>query len=151
MISFIIVYSTAVWYIDKYVVDVSVPVGIAAVLGTAISILLGFRTNAAYERWWEARKVWGAIVNDSRNLARQIKTFIEPLPENDDTRALKEEMTKRHIAWLWSLNRTLRKLDVFEDLDKYLSSTDELSICCQQQERPQLSDLHTGRRDQATA
>ena len=57
MILFIIVYSTIVWYVDRHIVDVSVPVGIAAVLGTAISILLGFRTNAAYDRWWEARKV----------------------------------------------------------------------------------------------
>jgi putative membrane protein len=47
-----------------------------ALLGFAISILLVFRTNTAYDRWWEGRKLWGALVNNSRNLAMKIRTFI---------------------------------------------------------------------------
>lgn len=46
-----------------------------ALLGFAISILLVFRTNTAYDRWWEGRKLWGALVNNSRNLALKIRTF----------------------------------------------------------------------------
>ena len=42
------------------------PLSIPALLGTAISILLSIKMNQSYDRWWEARKVWGAIVNDSR-------------------------------------------------------------------------------------
>ncbi|MEB3185859.1 MAG: bestrophin family ion channel [bacterium] len=45
-------------------------------LGTAVSILIGFRVNAAYERWWEARKVWGALVNESRTFARQVVSLL---------------------------------------------------------------------------
>ena len=43
---------------------IAVPIAVAGLLGTVLSILLGFRTNSAYQRWWEARKVWGGIVND---------------------------------------------------------------------------------------
>ena len=51
------------------------PVAIPAFLGTAISLILSFKLNQSYDRWWEARKIWGAIVNDSRTLVRQALTF----------------------------------------------------------------------------
>ena len=51
--------------LGQYAINASIPL----VIGTAIAIVLGFRTNSAYERWWEARKLWGSIVNQSRNLA----------------------------------------------------------------------------------
>lgn len=46
-----------------------------SLLGFAISMLLVFRTNTAYDRWWEGRKLWGALVNNSRNLALKIATM----------------------------------------------------------------------------
>lgn len=49
---------------------------IHTLLGFAISMLLVFRTNTAYERWWEGRKLWGALVNNSRNLAIKLQTFL---------------------------------------------------------------------------
>jgi putative membrane protein len=51
------------------------PAYVPAVLGTSLAFFLGFITNSAYDRWWEARKKWGAIVNDSRNFAREIINF----------------------------------------------------------------------------
>ena len=45
-------------------------------LGFVLSLLLVFRTNTAYDRWWEGRKLWGALVNNSRNLAIKIKSFL---------------------------------------------------------------------------
>jgi ion channel-forming bestrophin family protein len=47
-----------------------------SLLGFAISMLLVFRTNTAYERWWEGRKLWGALVNNSRNLAIKLNVLI---------------------------------------------------------------------------
>lgn len=47
-------------------------------LGFAISMLLVFRTNTAYDRWWEGRKLWGSLVNTSRNLAIKAATFLRP-------------------------------------------------------------------------
>jgi len=49
-------------------------------LGFAISMLLVFRTNTAYDRWWEGRKLWGALVNNSRNLAIKLNAM---LPHDD--------------------------------------------------------------------
>lgn len=49
---------------------------IESILGTAVSILLGFRVNAAYDRWWEARRAWGAFVNESRTLGRQVVSLL---------------------------------------------------------------------------
>ncbi len=54
-----------------------------SLLGFAISMLLVFRTNTAYERWWEGRKLWGALVNCSRNLAVKLHTYLpaDQIPE----------------------------------------------------------------------
>ncbi|CAM3847078.1 hypothetical protein G4177_03685 [Corallococcus sp. ZKHCc1 1396] len=57
----------------------SVPALPVTVLAAALGVLLAFRNNSAYERWWEARTLWGGIVNASRTLARQVITFL-PAP-----------------------------------------------------------------------
>ncbi len=51
---------------------------IHALLGFALSLLLVFRTNTAYDRWWEGRKLWGALVNNSRNLAIKLQMLLPP-------------------------------------------------------------------------
>ncbi len=51
-----------------------------AMFGVALSLFLGFRNNAAYERWWEGRKLWGQLIADLRSLARECEMF---LPENE--------------------------------------------------------------------
>ncbi|MCH5685177.1 hypothetical protein LWM68_13530 [Niabella sp. W65] len=63
--------------------------------------MLAFRTAQSYERWWEARTVWGAIVNDSRTLLRQ---FMQFLPDN-----LKNEFkdfADRQIVWAYALGES---------------------------------------------
>jgi ion channel-forming bestrophin family protein len=64
-------YALFLYELDKRLVDISIGVEVAPyeVAGAALGLLLVLRTNAGYERWWEARKLWGAIVNQSRNLA----------------------------------------------------------------------------------
>lgn len=47
-----------------------------SVLGVALSLFLGFRNNAAYDRWWEARKLWGGLVVDMRAIAREVDLFL---------------------------------------------------------------------------
>jgi putative membrane protein len=49
-------------------------------VGVALGIFLGFRNNASYDRWWEGRKLWGALVNTSRSCARQVLTLLGPQP-----------------------------------------------------------------------
>lgn len=51
-----------------------------AVFGIALSLFLGFRNNAAYERWWEGRRLWGQLVADMRALARDCRVFLPEEP-----------------------------------------------------------------------
>src|SRR3546814_1550885 len=57
-----------------------------ALFGTAIALFMGFRTNAAYARWWEARTLWGALINASRSLARITRSLTKGEPEGSETR-----------------------------------------------------------------
>ncbi|MEO7215568.1 bestrophin family ion channel [Mucilaginibacter sp.] len=52
------------------------PIAIPTFTGTAISVILSFKINQSYDRWWEARKIWGMIVNDSRTFVLQLQSFI---------------------------------------------------------------------------
>ncbi len=108
-------------YSNYHAVRISIPLAIPAVLGTVISLLLGFRSNQAYDRWWEARHIWGAIVNDSRTLARQIMSFTYNNYHSEEVQAFRENMIRRQIAWNFSLGNHLRKEDARKSLEKYLS------------------------------
>jgi ion channel-forming bestrophin family protein len=57
------------------------PIALHSLVGFVLSLLLVFRTNTAYDRWWEGRKLWGAFTNNSRNLALKIKAFLPNNPE----------------------------------------------------------------------
>lgn len=95
----------------------TIPIAIPALLGTCISLLLAFRTNQSYERWWEARIAWGAIVNDSRSLIRQLQMF---LPAGPDRESTLQSFVQRHCAWAFVLGDALRGKDVTERLHQFL-------------------------------
>jgi putative membrane protein len=71
-----------------YVRPVAVPSTVHALVGVAIGLLLVIRTNASYERFWEGRKMWGGMVNESRNLARAVRAFLPGAPEMAERIAL---------------------------------------------------------------
>lgn len=100
---------------------ISIPVSIPAILGTVISLLLGFRSNQAYDRWWEARHIWGAIVNDSRTVARQITSFMPAEEESGMVKSFTNRFIRRQIAWCYSLGRHLRGQDPTKRLEQYLT------------------------------
>lgn len=99
------------------------PITIPAFIGTAISVLLSFKLNQSYDRWWEARKIWGAIVNDSRSFVLQMQSFIKK--GNDD--AVKR-ISYRHIAWLYSLGQSLRGQNPTENIEQFLTEEEILLI-----------------------
>jgi len=108
------------------------PVFVPTVLGTALAFFIGFNNNQAYDRWWEGRKIWGALVNDSRTWSRQILQYTRSTPTlgQDELDAIKSTMVKRHIAFLYALKANLR---LSQDLDyqNYLSKEDLLAIATQ--------------------
>jgi ion channel-forming bestrophin family protein len=78
--------------------------------GVALAIFLGFRNNASYERFWEARKLWGALINDSRSVARQVMTLTTGTPEE------KRRLVYLLIALVHALRHQLRNTDGWAEL-----------------------------------
>ena len=97
------------------------PLTIPAFIGTAISILLSFKLNQSYERWWEARKIWGSIVNDSRSLIIQLQTL---LPAGNEK--LIRKIANRQSAWCYTLAAQLRGQDALSAAKDFLPG-DELN------------------------
>jgi putative membrane protein len=87
---------------------------IHTLLGFVISLLLVFRTNTAYDRWWEGRKVWGALVNNSRNLALKLSGLISK--ENKNERAFFCELIPRFAL---ELKNHLQAEDTRYALDQF--------------------------------
>ncbi|RNI30643.1 bestrophin family protein [Rufibacter latericius] len=104
----------AVIYVNFHFTRISIPIAVPTMLGTILSLLLAFRSNQAYDRWWEARTLWGAIVNDSRTLTRQVLNFVDTPYNSVEALYFKERFVKRQIAWCYSLGQSLRKLSPLE-------------------------------------
>jgi len=138
----IVVIGLVTHFIKQNFTDVfpEMPIAIPAFIGTAISVILSFKLNQSYDRWWEARKIWGSIVNDSRTLVLQLQSF---LPKGSE--AAIKRISFRHIAWCISLTNSLRGLDPLKNLEKFLSTTD-LEAIATHSNKPlailQLNTLH---------
>ncbi|SFB26696.1 bestrophin family protein [Algoriphagus aquimarinus] len=81
-----------------------------SVIGIAVAFFLGFKNNSSYDRTWEARKIWGAIVNDSRTFA----TGILSLPNSNLPFESKRQLIHRHLAWVLALKHAMRKEKTWE-------------------------------------
>lgn len=83
------------------------------ILGFVISLLLVFRTNTAYDRWWEGRKQWGALTNSSRNLAIKLKSFINDVDE-------RKFFASAIANYAFALKNHLRENENYAELDPIL-------------------------------
>ncbi len=103
----------------EFLVLPAIPVSI---LGGALAIFLGFKNSSAYDRWWEARKIWGAIVNDSRSLGMEFLTY--GIAKNEADQRDLEEWSKRsihrHIGWVYSLRSKLRGEIIDKDITNWV-------------------------------
>lgn len=81
-----------------------------SIVGFVISLLLVFRTNTAYDRWWEGRKKWGAMVNDSRNLAIKVSTMVQ----DEEARKFFERMIANFV---FAMKEHLREGVIAEELE----------------------------------
>ena len=87
-----------------------------AVFGVALSLFLGFRNNAAYERWWEARRHWGQLVYDVRSLARVTGTLLGE--EHPQRRGLLKDV----LAFSHFLRGSLRHKDARQDAERFIGA-----------------------------
>ncbi len=118
--------SVAVLVLDQHVVTLPrISIGAMGIFGVALSLFLGFRNNAAYDRWWEARKLWGAMIADVRNLGRHMCIFVGK--GEDRTQILS------HAAAFAHLHRGfLRNVDVRADVEKWLGADETAAMtACQ--------------------
>ena len=95
-------------------VDCSLPLGPLGTIGVAVAFYIGFKNSQSYDRFWEARKIWGGIVNVSRSWANQVLSFVsdahtdEQVPD-ELVRDAREKLIYRHMAWMNSLRFQLRR------------------------------------------
>ena len=85
-------------------------------LGIALSLFLGFRKNASYQRWWEARGLWGQLVYDARSLTRQVLSFVDTDTENGRT------MVYLTIAFAHAVRHRLRGSSPWHDVEPFVAS-----------------------------
>lgn len=120
-----------------------------AMLASALAIFIAFRNNSAYGRWWEARQLWGGIVNSSRVVARLIISFADSHSHQsgyDEMRsgAFKKEMVYKCIGWVHALWLHLRKQEDWQNLKPWVSA-EEWQELAQAQNKPNMLQLQLGR------
>lgn len=126
------------------------PFSIAAILGSALAIFIAFRNNSSYSRWWEARTLWGGIINSSRVLARLIITFTDSHThqqnyDKERSEQFKKEMIYKVIAWVHALRLHLRKQENWQELKSFLSEK-EFSEIHKAQNKPNYLHLISGKK-----
>lgn len=98
---------------------VAIPWLPVSLIGTAVAFYVGFKNNQSYDRSWEARKVWGSIVNLSRAFGAATRAYVsntfadEPVSPNELARE-KKTLIFRHIAWLYALQHAMRQRTTWE-------------------------------------
>lgn len=148
---FALVWAVAVWLLH-YVTQWQAlalnftPIG---VLGSALAIFVAFRNNSAYGRWWEARTLWGGIVNSSRVLARLVITFADSHAHQANydrarSEAFKKRLINQQIAWVHALRLQLRGQQDWHLLAPYLSEA-ELETLLTKEHKPNYLQLLMGR------
>ena len=123
------------WLTNEFIEfeDVTTLLPSITVFGTVMSMFLAFKTNEAYNRWWEARILWGSMVNYSRSFARQVLNFLtlntaETVKEQDELTALHKDLIYRHLAFINALRLSLRDQDNWEELKPFLDEQERLKL-----------------------
>lgn len=147
---FVIIWSVVVWSIHHFIPAKELyvnftPVG---VLGSALAIFIAFRNNSAYNRWWEARQIWGALVNHSREFARMIINFVDVCiranPERkEEMNAFKKELIYRQIAFVNALRLHLRRQESWEEISPFLKE-EEYRVIVKSGNKPNYINLLNG-------
>lgn len=110
-----------------------------SLIGLALAIFLGFRNTAAYDRYWEGRKLWGELVIQTRLLCRQVLAYANPTGfRHSGTHHDREQdaQVRRLVAFTHALRHHLRDSDPTADMAPHLSEED-MATCLRSQHRPE--------------
>lgn len=124
------------------VIEIALPFSIASTLDSAFAIFIAFRNQSSYARWWEARTIWGNLINNSRIFARQIIANVNNAvavgkATQQDAELYKKEMIDRQIAFAHSLRLHLRRQERLQELEHLLDSK-EFLLLQQKQNHPNI-------------
>ena len=141
IITFVVWSAVVTWvhvFLNSTEIDCSIPIAPLGTIGVAVAFYVGFKNNQAYDRYWEARKIWGGIVNVSRSWANQVLSFVSAAhsQENVDPKLvtdIQRQMIYRHLAWINSLRFQLRRKTPFGfepkgAARKYMQATDTAAM-----------------------
>jgi putative membrane protein len=121
-----VIYSVLIGLASYYLdMEFALPWQPISILGIAVAFYLGFKNNSSYDRTWEARKIWGGIVNNSRTFGAATVSFVHGKASAE----IKKELIYRHIAWITALRHQLRLSRPWEHLDMRLNWKYSPTIC----------------------
>lgn len=149
----VFVYACFISALSIFIPDLALPISPFEYAGVIMGLILVFRVNAGYDRWWEARKLWGTVVNCSRNMAIIIKSYVDPANKGEI-----EKMLGLVAAMPFLMKNSLRGSDSVEEVKHLLSeetyaemqewqhkpnfiSAKQASILSQMQESEQLNQF----------
>ncbi len=115
----VMVYTALFSYIENnifHLVPIKNPLAIHSLVGFVLSLLLVFRTNSAYDRWWEGRKIWGSFTNNSRNLALKLNAF---LPKNHESKEIFRTLISNYLQAVKDHLRGFSMLNHLEMTSRY--------------------------------
>jgi putative membrane protein len=130
-------------YLQRYpTFHLSLTVTPFLITGLPLGIILGFRNSSSYDRFWEGRKLWGALVNSSRTWARQVEAWVAPNPRADHAAnaksreapaedeaaisAFRRDLVCRQVAFVHAMRMLLRRETDWDELREFLPQ-DELT------------------------
>ena len=146
-----LIVSSTIWFLSiNNIIEISLPWSIAAILGSALAIFIAFRNQSSYGRWWEARTIWGGIINNSRILARQIINNVDASVETgkikvEEGTVFKKELLYRQIAFAHALRIHLRKETDFGVLKDFISEN-EFADIVKRENKPNILLTNQGKR-----
>ena len=106
-------------------INLTLPWGPIGVIGIAVAFYLGFKNNSSYDRTWEARKIWGSIVNNSRTFGAAVISFVQ----GDGETEVQKELIYRHLAWLTALRHQLRLSRPWEHTENRVKGLYAPTVC----------------------
>lgn len=121
-----LIYSSIICTLGFFLeIKVIIPWNAVTVIGIAVAFYLGFKNNSSYDRTWEARKIWGGIVNSSRSFGAAVLAFVK----GSDAEQVRKELIYRHVAWLTALRSQLRLGRSWEHTEERLTGKYFLKVC----------------------
>lgn len=125
---------TAAYYFARaHDVDLSLPFAPLGTIGVAVAFYVSFKNNQAYDRFWEARKIWGGVVNESRTWANMVLQFwtrpsaVGGAPAGASLQETQKRLIYRHLGWVNALRVQLRA-STYSDRDDHLTYHPELEL-----------------------